>query len=98
VTSMVLLTRWARDGKQEASYPGEPSGAIPVDEGLQGVELAAAVAVAIALAQAARRVHPIHAWHTSRPGVEPSAWQAYARQHQLEQRRTHGTLRKQPPL
>ena len=98
VTAMILLTRWSRNGKGGAPYAGEPSGAIPVDEELQELEQAAAVAVAVAMAQATRRVHPIHAWHASRPEVEPSAWQAYARQHQLEQRRTHGALRRQPSL
>ena len=94
VAAMIVLTRWARDREEEASHPREPSGAIPTDERRDELEQAAAVAVAVALAQAARRAHPIYAWHAGRPESEPGAWQDHARGQQLEQRRIHGALRR----
>jgi Na+-transporting methylmalonyl-CoA/oxaloacetate decarboxylase gamma subunit len=93
VVSMIALTRLARGRGKGGPRKGEPSGAIPADEELSELEQAAAVAVAVALAQAARRAHPTYAWHAARLGQEPSPWQAYARGQQLEQRKTHGTLR-----
>ena len=93
VAAMVALTRWARGREDGVSAQREPSGAIPTDERLEELEQAAAVAVTVALAQAARRAHPTQAWHAARPEEEPSPWQAYARGQQLEQRKTHGTLR-----
>ena len=93
VAAMVALTRWARGRGEITSYRTEPSGAIPADEELEELEQAAAVAVAVALAQAARRAHPTYAWHAAPPGDEPSPWQAHSRGQQLEQRKTHQTLR-----
>ncbi len=93
VMTMIALTHWARRPSRAAPGRQDPSGAIPADEELAQIEQAAAVAVAVALAQAARRAHPIHAWHAARPGEEPSPWQAYSRGQQLEQRKTHQTLR-----
>jgi Na+-transporting methylmalonyl-CoA/oxaloacetate decarboxylase gamma subunit len=93
VLAMVALTRWTRGQAEDIPGRKEPSGAIPADEGLEEMEQAAAVAVAVAMAMAARRAHPTHAWHAARPEEEPSPWQAYARGQQLEQRKTHQTLR-----
>jgi Na+-transporting methylmalonyl-CoA/oxaloacetate decarboxylase gamma subunit len=93
IAAMMALTRWARGRQEEVSHREAPSGAIPSDEELDQIEQAAAVAVAVALALAGRRAHPIHAWHAARPGEEPSAWQSYSRGQQLEQRKTHQTLR-----
>ncbi len=93
VAAMVALTRWARGRETITTFKEEPSGAIPSDEMRAEMEQAAAVAVAVALAQAARRAHPTYAWHTAEPGEDPSPWQAYARGQQLEQHKTHQTLR-----
>ena len=93
VAAMVVLTRWARGRGDVVSSSGEPSGAIPADERREELEQAAAVAVAVALAQAARRAQPVGAWHTARAEEEPSPWQAHSRGQQLEQRKLHGTLR-----
>ena len=93
VVAMIVLTRWASKGGGAALSKQKPSGAIPADERLEEAERAAAAAVAVALAQAARRAHPTRAWHAARPEEEPSPWQAYSRGQQLEQRKTHQTLR-----
>jgi len=93
VAAMMALTRWARGREKVAPCKGEPCKAIPADERVEDLEHAAAVAVAVALAQAARRAGPTYAWHTARPEGEPSPWQAYARGQQLEQAKTHQTLR-----
>jgi Na+-transporting methylmalonyl-CoA/oxaloacetate decarboxylase gamma subunit len=93
VIAMIILTRWARGPAVAATVEQKPSSAIPGDQERAEAEQAAAVAVALALALAARRVHPTHTWHSadSEEGINP--WQAYARTHQLEQRKTHQTLR-----
>jgi len=93
VAVMMALTRWARGRAEAAPCKGEPCKAIPVDERVEELEQAAAVAVAVALAQSARRAGPTYAWHTARSAGEPSPWQAYARGQQLEQAKTHQTLR-----
>ena len=93
VLAMIALTRWTREEQESAPVRKEPSGAIPADESLEELEQAAAVAVAVALALTARRAHPTQAWHAARPEEEPSPWQAYSRGQQLEQRKTHQTLR-----
>jgi Na+-transporting methylmalonyl-CoA/oxaloacetate decarboxylase gamma subunit len=92
VLAMVALTRWAQ-GQKSTSAKADPSSAIPTDETLIELERAAAVAVTVALAQASRRVHPTHAWHSASPEEDPSPWQAFARGQQLEQGKTHQTLR-----
>lgn len=93
VLAMAALTRWARGPAGGRAGKGEPGSAIPSDSKLAEEELAAAVAVSVALALAGRSAHPTHAWHASRRGEDPSAWQAYARGQQLEQHKTHQTLR-----
>ena len=93
VLAMMALTRWARGSEDVPPGKGEPGGAIPTDRRLEEEELAAAVAVGIALALAGRRAHPTHAWHSARPEDDPSAWQSYSREQQLDQRKTHQTLR-----
>jgi sodium pump decarboxylase gamma subunit len=93
IVAMMALTRWARGRAEAAPSRSEPSRAIPADERVEELERAAAIAVAVALAQAARRAGPAYAWHTARPEEEPSPWQAYARGQQLEQAKTHQTLR-----
>jgi len=93
IVAMMALTRWARGKAEAAPSRSEPSKAIPADERVEELERAAAIAVAVALAQAARRAGPAYAWHTARPEEEPSPWQAYARGQQLEQAKTHQTLR-----
>jgi len=98
IVAMMALTRWARGRAEVAPSRSEPPRAIPdvvirADKRVEDLETAAAVAVAVALARAARRAGPAYAWHTARPGGEPSPWQAYARGQQLEQHKTHQTLR-----
>jgi Na+-transporting methylmalonyl-CoA/oxaloacetate decarboxylase gamma subunit len=93
IVAMMALTRWAGGRGKIALLKAEPSKAIPADERVEELERAAAIAVAVALAQAARRAGPAYAWHTARPEEEPSPWQAYARCQQLEQAKTHQTLR-----
>ena len=93
IAAMMALTRWARGKAEAAPSRSEPSRAIPADERVEELERAAAIAVAVALAQAARRAGPAYAWHTARPEEEPSPWQAYARGQQLELQKTHQTLR-----
>ncbi len=95
VGAMVLLTHWVREAPASKSAPSLDglSGAIPPSESLAECELAAAVAVSVALAQAARRAHPTHAWHATSPKEGLSPWQAYFRGQQLEQQKTHQTLR-----
>jgi len=91
LTAMVALTHWTRGQGVRPLAKGTPSGAIPADTA--ELEQAAAAAVVVALAQAARRAHPTHAWHAARPGEDLSPWQAHARGQQLEQRKIHQTLR-----
>jgi Na+-transporting methylmalonyl-CoA/oxaloacetate decarboxylase gamma subunit len=93
MAAMMILTRWARGPAAAATVEKKLGSAIPYDQERAEAEQAAAVAVALALALAARRVHPTHTWHSadSEEGINP--WQAYARNHQLEQRKTHQTLR-----
>jgi Na+-transporting methylmalonyl-CoA/oxaloacetate decarboxylase gamma subunit len=93
VLAMIALTRWARGTGDVVPGKSEPGGAIPTDARLQEEELAAAVAVSVALGLVGRRVHPTHAWHSAQSEEEPSAWQSYSRGQQLEQRKTHQTLR-----
>jgi Na+-transporting methylmalonyl-CoA/oxaloacetate decarboxylase gamma subunit len=93
VVAMVALTRWASGPVKAAAGKKESGGSIPSDEEFREAEQAAAVAVAIALAEAARRVHPIHAWHATRPEEDVNPWQAYVRGQQLDQGKTHQTLR-----
>jgi Na+-transporting methylmalonyl-CoA/oxaloacetate decarboxylase gamma subunit len=93
VVAIVALNRRASGPVEAAASKDEHSEAIPSDEEFREAEQAAAVAVAIALAEAARRVHPIHAWHAARPEEDVNPWQAYVRGQQLDQRKTHQTLR-----
>ena len=98
IVAMMALTRWARGRAEATPSRSEPSRAIPdvlirADERVEDLETAAAVAVAVALARAARRAGPTYAWHTARPGGEPSPWQAYARGQQLDLQKVHQTLR-----
>ena len=92
IAAMILLTRWAVEQGVRRSR-GEPSGAIPTQEEAEELEAAAAAAVAVAMAMAARRAHPTHAWHAASPGESVSPWQSYTRGQQLEQKKTHQTLR-----
>lgn len=95
IVAMALLTRWVKEAPEGTSPPARDGlpGAIPTGETLAECELAAAVAVTVALAQAARRAHPTYAWHAASPGEGLSPWQAYSRGQQLEQQKTHQTLR-----
>ncbi len=92
IAAMVALTRGAaeRGPKRRSSEPGS---AIPTQEETEALEAAAAAAVAVAMALAARRAHPTHAWHAASPAESVSPWQAYNRSQQLEQQKTHQTLR-----
>ena len=93
IVAMLALTRWARGPAEMLANAEKTSAAIPPDAEVAEAEQAAAVAVALALALAARRVHPTRTWHSAsdEEGINP--WQAYARNQQLEQRKTHQTLR-----
>ena len=93
VAAMVALTRWLRPDEGPSERRAKSPGTMPGTEELERMETAAAVAVALALAQANRRAHPVHAWHSARPKEDPSAWQSYSRGQQLEQRKTHQSLR-----
>lgn len=93
IAAMAALTRWARGAERAAPGRAETGAAIPTSEELEEAEQAAAVAVAIALALEARHIHPTRSWHSAYAPEEPGAWQAYARGQQLEQGKTHQTLR-----
>lgn len=92
VVAMMLLTRWTRGEQPRPEAEASEEEALSAEE-LADMEQAAAAAVAMALAVAGRRAHPTYAWHSSRAEEEPSAWQAYARHQQLEQYKTHQSLR-----
>jgi Na+-transporting methylmalonyl-CoA/oxaloacetate decarboxylase gamma subunit len=92
VAAMAALVRLTRGRGESVSLPEESRQAAPEEE-LEELERAAAVAVAMALAQAARRAHPTYAWHAAEPSGDVSPWQAYARGQQLERYKTHQTLR-----
>ena len=93
VAAVIALTRWLRPDEKPAERGGRSPGPMPSTEEMERMETAAAVAVALALAQANRRAHPIRAWHSARAEEDPSAWQSYSRGQQLEQRKTHQSLR-----
>ncbi|MGD1993156.1 MAG: hypothetical protein PVI59_08190 [Anaerolineae bacterium] len=93
VAAMIALTRWLHPDEKGTERRSKSPGAMPGAQEMERMETAAAVAVALALAQASRRAHPVHAWHSARPEEDPSAWQAYSRGQQLEQRKTHQSLR-----
>ncbi len=92
IAAMMALTRWAVKGETRRRRT-EPSAAIPAQEETEALEAAAAAAVAVAMAMAARRAHPIRAWHAASPAEGVSPWQSYTRGQQLEQEKTHQTLR-----
>ena len=83
----VVLGRRARRRREDAARRARYRDRLPSGEELEELELAAATAVAVALAQSARRVHPTHSWHAASPGQDPSPWQAHARDQQLGQRK-----------
>jgi Na+-transporting methylmalonyl-CoA/oxaloacetate decarboxylase gamma subunit len=91
VAAMIALTRWTRGREETTTSQGEPSASIPGHGGLAELEQAAAVAVAVALAQAARVAQPTYAWHAARSKGEPSSWQAYARSQHLDRRDAYRT-------
>jgi sodium pump decarboxylase gamma subunit len=93
VLAMLALARWVGRTRVPSEHAEKPSGAGYIDEETQELEQAAAVAVAVALAMAARRIHPSHPWHSAGFHEDVNPWQAYARGQQLEQRKTHQTLR-----
>ena len=93
IAAMMALTRWAHGRGETTKSQGEPSAAIPGHGGLAELEQAAAVAVAVALAQAARVAQPSYTWHAARPKDEPSSWQAYARSQHLDRRSAHHALK-----
>jgi sodium pump decarboxylase gamma subunit len=93
VLAMMGLARWVGHTQETLEHAEKPSGAGYIDEETQELEQAAAVAVAVALAMASRRIHPSHPWHSAGLHEDVNPWQAYARGQQLEQRKTHQTLR-----
>jgi len=85
---VVALDRRARRRREDAARRARYRERLPSREELEELELAAATAVAVALAQSARRIHPTHSWHSASPDQDPSPWQAHARNQQLGQRKS----------